>query len=81
MKYEAVPIETNEEARKAYLAERCDVYTTDASGLAATKATFKDPENHPFYLVYASPSFYSQQPGAMSTVLIYKINHDYNPQN
>jgi len=42
---------------------------------------FKDPENDPFYLVYASPSFYSQQSGPMSTVLIYKINHDYNPQN
>ena len=42
---------------------------------------FKDPENDPFYLVYASPSFYSQEQGPMSTVLIYKINHDYNPQN
>ena len=42
---------------------------------------FKDPENDPFYLVYASPSFYSQEPGAMSMVLIYKINPDYNPQN
>ena len=31
IKYEPVPIETNEEARKAYVAERCDVYTTDAS--------------------------------------------------
>jgi len=41
----------------------------------------KDPETDPFYLVYASPGFYSQQPGPMSTVLIYKINHDYNPQN
>ena len=39
---------------------------------------FKDPENDPFYLVYASPSFYSQEPGPMSIVLIYKINHDYN---
>jgi len=42
---------------------------------------FKDPETDPFYLVYASPSFYSQNPGEMSAVLIYKINHDYNPQN
>jgi len=42
---------------------------------------FNDSEKDPFYLVYASPSFYSQQSGAMSTVLIYKINHDYNPQN
>ena len=39
---------------------------------------FKNPETDPFYLVYASPSFYSQEPGPMSTVLIYKINHDYN---
>ena len=45
MKYEPVPIETNAEARMAYEAGRCDVYTTDASGLAATRATFDDPMN------------------------------------
>jgi len=42
---------------------------------------FKDPDNDPFYLVYASPSFYNQDPGVMSAVLVYKINHDYHPQN
>ncbi len=42
---------------------------------------FKDPENDPFYLVYASPSYYSQEQGPMHAVFIYKINHDYNPQN
>jgi general L-amino acid transport system substrate-binding protein len=46
MAYKPVPIETNEEARKNYLAQRCDTYTTDASGLAATRATFDDPQNH-----------------------------------
>jgi len=46
MKYEAVPIETNDEARQNYVAGRCDVYTTDASGLASTRSTFTDPENH-----------------------------------
>ena len=46
MKYEAVTIETNDEARQNYLAGRCDVYTTDASGLAATRSTFTDPGNH-----------------------------------
>ena len=46
MSYEPVPIETNAEARAAYEADRCDVYTTDASGLAATKATFDDPGAH-----------------------------------
>jgi general L-amino acid transport system substrate-binding protein len=46
MSYEPVPIETNAEAQQKYLSEACDVYTTDASGLAATRATFEDPENH-----------------------------------
>ncbi len=46
MSYEPVPIETNAEAQQQYLAGACDVYTTDASGLASTRATFADPENH-----------------------------------
>jgi general L-amino acid transport system substrate-binding protein len=46
MTYEPVPIETNAEAQQQYLARACDVYTTDVSGLAATRATFADPENH-----------------------------------
>ena len=46
MSYEPVPIETNAEARAAYEADRCDVYTTDASGLAATRTTFDDPAEH-----------------------------------
>ena len=46
MTYEAVAIEQNSEARAAYLAGRCDVYTTDASGLAATRSTFPNPGNH-----------------------------------
>ena len=44
--YEPVPIETNEEARSNYLAGRCDVYTTDASGLASTRAAFEAPDDH-----------------------------------
>jgi dolichyl-diphosphooligosaccharide--protein glycosyltransferase len=40
---------------------------------------YMDSENDPFYLVYASPSFYSEIPGEMSTVLIYKINPNYIP--
>ena len=44
--YEPVPIETNEEAKTNYEAGRCDVYTTDASGLAATRAVFPDPSEH-----------------------------------
>ena len=46
IKYEPVPIETNDEARTNYLAGRCDVYTTDASGLAATRSTFEAPGDH-----------------------------------
>jgi len=44
--YEPVPIQTNAEAQQQYLAGACDVYTTDASGLAATRATFEHPEDH-----------------------------------
>ncbi|MFC4669802.1 amino acid ABC transporter substrate-binding protein [Seohaeicola nanhaiensis] len=44
--YEPVPIETNAEAQQQYLAGACDVYTTDASGLAATRATFEKPGDH-----------------------------------
>ena len=44
--YEPVPIETNAEAQQKYLSNACDVYTTDASGLAATRATFEDPDAH-----------------------------------
>ena len=57
IKYEPVPIETNEEARKAYVAERCDVYTTDASGLAATKTTFADANAHMVF-----PEIISKEP-------------------
>ena len=46
LSYEPVPIETNAEAQQQYLAGACDVYTTDASGLAATRATFEDPTAH-----------------------------------
>ena len=46
MSYEAVAIEKNSEARAAYLSGRCDIYTTDASGLAATRATFPSPSDH-----------------------------------
>ena len=46
MNYEPVPIETNAEARQNYLAGRCDVYTTDRSGLAATRASLENPANH-----------------------------------
>ena len=44
--YEPVPIETNAEAQKQYLAGACDVYTTDRSGLAATRATFENAADH-----------------------------------
>ena len=44
--YDPVPIETNSEAQAQYLAGACDVYTTDASGLASTRATFESPDDH-----------------------------------
>jgi general L-amino acid transport system substrate-binding protein len=46
MSYEPVPVEKNSESRALYLAGACDVYTTDASALAATRATFENPGDH-----------------------------------
>ncbi len=44
--YQPVPIQTNAEGQQQYLAGACDAYTTDASGLAATRATFEAPGDH-----------------------------------
>ena len=44
--YEPVPIETNAEAIQQYTSGACDAYTTDASGLAASRATFETPGDH-----------------------------------
>lgn len=44
--YEPVPIETGAEAAQQYLAGACDVYTTDASALAAQRANFATPSDH-----------------------------------
>ena len=41
--YEALPIETNDEARENLFAGRCDVFTTDASGLSSTRAQSDNP--------------------------------------
>ena len=46
MSFEAVTIETNDEARQNYEAGRSDVYTTDASGLASTRSALPDPDAH-----------------------------------
>lgn len=46
LSYEPVPIKDNAEAEQQYSSGSCDVYTTDASGLAATRATFADASEH-----------------------------------
>jgi len=46
MTFEPIAIEANAEARPSYEQGRCDVYTTDASGLAATRALLADPSAH-----------------------------------
>ncbi len=44
--YEPVPVETNAESQQQYAAGTCDVLTTDASGLAASRTVFADPTAH-----------------------------------
>ncbi len=47
MSFEPVVIESLDEVNAAYFAGRCDVYTTDASGLASIRATVApNPEEH-----------------------------------
>jgi len=46
IEYTLVPIATNTEALDLYNAGECNVYTTDASGLAASRATFENPGEH-----------------------------------
>ena len=46
MKYEPVVFEKADEVVAAYDSGRCDVYTTDQSGLAAQRIKLKDPDAH-----------------------------------
>jgi general L-amino acid transport system substrate-binding protein len=46
MKYEVIAFATADEMVKAYEAGRCDVFTTDASGLYAERLRFAKPDDH-----------------------------------
>ena len=46
MKFKSVVIEDAAEARQNYASNRCDVYTTDRSGLAAQRSVLKNPDDH-----------------------------------
>ncbi len=46
MQYEVVAFEKADEVVKAYDEGRCDVYTTDRSGLAAQRLKLKNPDEH-----------------------------------
>ncbi len=46
MTFETVVIQTAEESRRNYMAESCDAYTTDVSGLAAVRVTLPEPNAH-----------------------------------
>ena len=56
-----------------------DDYSFGLIPIFAKDVKYVDPENDPYYLVYASPGFFSEIPGYFQTVLIYKINPDYIP--
>jgi general L-amino acid transport system substrate-binding protein len=44
--YVPVPVASNDEGQERYLAGACQVYTTDISGLAATRAAFENETDH-----------------------------------
>ena len=45
MKYTPISIKSDAEGKQQFLAGACDAYTTDASGLAALRATFEAPQD------------------------------------
>lgn len=46
IEYQPIAVATNEEAQERYLAGECQAFTSDASGLAATRASFIAPGEH-----------------------------------
>ncbi len=46
MSYEPVTVESEDESTVNYNSGRCDVYTTDASGLAAVRSKLPNPKDH-----------------------------------
>ena len=56
--------------------EQYPSYRNGLTALYVKDIKFQDP-NGPFMLVYASPSFSETDGGALKTVLIYKVNHDF----
>ena len=46
MSYEPITVESEDESTANYNAGRCDVYTTDASALAAVRSKLPDPKAH-----------------------------------
>jgi general L-amino acid transport system substrate-binding protein len=46
MSYQPITVDSNAEGEQQFLAGACDAYTTDASGLAATRAAFANPKDY-----------------------------------
>ncbi len=46
MKFKAITFDTNDQVTKAFVSGRCDVLTTDASGLYATRTKLANPDKY-----------------------------------
>ncbi len=57
MMFESVVVSTSDEARRTYLANACDTYTSDRSALAATRSMLPDPSAH-----ILLPDYISKEP-------------------
>ena len=47
--------------------------------LSIKEIAYTDSQNDPLHLVYASPSFYSENPGPVTGVFVYEVNKNYIP--
>ena len=56
-----------------------DTYTPGYTAIYVKDVKFPSDGDGPFQLVYVSPSFESDNSGAVTGAIIYKINKEYNP--
>lgn len=59
--------------------QQSDTYIPGMAGLYAKDIKYPADGDGPFRIVYASPSFVSEQTGPMHGIFIYEINKDYQP--
>jgi len=59
--------------------QESQIFKPGFTPLSIKEIAYTDSQNDPLYLVYASSSFYNENPGPMTGVFVYEINKNYIP--